>query len=215
LNLPNTITLCRLLLIPVFLVLWWTQFYLTATAVFFIASATDLLDGHIARARNQETKLGTLLDPLVDKILVTTGFIMLVEMQILPGWAVVLILTREFLVTGLRTVLLDKGVLLSAGPLGKLKTLLQIAAICTIYLSLSLEQHQSLHSQITSQIGHGVFWLAFIITLASGVQYALKGKLLLENVDKKQADKSLENTKDQLTKSSVDTLPEDSARIEV
>ena len=184
-NLPNTITLIRLLLIPVFLFLWWTEYYLSATVVFFIASATDVLDGHLARSRKQETKLGALLDPLVDKILVTTGLVMLVEMNKIPGWAVVLMLAREFLVTGLRTILIDKGILLSAGPLGKLKTLLQIAAITFIYLSLSLEQHHNPIFENVMLFGLIVFWLAFAITLASGVQYALRGKRLLETKEPK------------------------------
>lgn len=180
LNLPNTITICRLLLIPVFLMLWWTEFYLSATAVFFIASATDILDGHLARSRNEETKLGALLDPLVDKILVTTGFVMLVEMQKIPGWAVVLILTREFLVTGLRTILIDKGVVLRAGLSGKLKTFLQIASITFIYFSLSLEQHNNPYFAVVMLTGYVIFWLAFVVTMISGVIYALKGKKLLE-----------------------------------
>lgn len=194
-NLPNIITICRLLLIPVFLILWWTQFYLSATAVFFIASATDLLDGHLARSRNQETKLGALLDPLVDKILVTTGLIMLVEMQIIPGWAVVLMLAREFLVTGLRTILVDRGIVLGAGALGKLKTFLQIAAICFIYLSLSLEQHHYPVYTTFMLVGLVTFWLAFVVTLASGVQYAIRGKRLLEDDTKesKMANKSAES----------------------
>ncbi|MGD9580613.1 MAG: CDP-diacylglycerol--glycerol-3-phosphate 3-phosphatidyltransferase [Vampirovibrionia bacterium] len=183
-NLPNTITICRLLLIPVFLILWWTEFYLSATAVFFIASATDVLDGHLARSRNEETKLGALLDPLVDKILVTTGLIMLVEMNKIPGWAVVLMLTREFLVTGLRTILIDKGVVLRAGALGKLKTFLQIGAIIAIYFSLSLEQHHSDYFSIVMLIGYVIFWIAFVITLASGIQYALLGKKMLETPSK-------------------------------
>ncbi len=214
-NLPNLVTLCRLLLIPVFLILWWTQFYLSATAVFFIASATDLLDGHLARSRNQETKLGALLDPLVDKILVTTGLIMLVEMQILPAWAVVLILTREFLVTGLRTILIDRGILLSAGALGKLKTLLQIAAICIIYLSLSLEQHNSQYASVASLIGYVTFWGAFIITLASGVQYALKGRQLLEESDKKLLEKRLNSSKDSIINPVAAAVTTEEEKIEV
>lgn len=190
-----------------FLLLWWTEFYISATAVFFIASATDLLDGHLARARNQETKLGTILDPLVDKILVTTGLVMLVEMNIIPGWAVVLMLTREFLVTGLRTVLIDRGVLLSAGTLGKLKTFLQIAAICFLYLSLSLHQHNSSFSSSVMVLGHVVFWVAFVITLASGIQYAVMGKNLLDDKNLKVLNKKVES----VLKSASDSLAENSS----
>ncbi|MEW5820137.1 MAG: CDP-diacylglycerol--glycerol-3-phosphate 3-phosphatidyltransferase [Cyanobacteriota bacterium] len=210
-NLPNTITIIRLLLIPVFLLLWWTEYYLSATAVFFIASATDVLDGHLARSRNQETKLGALLDPLVDKILVTTGLIMLVEMQIkpewanIPGWAVVLMLTREFLVTGLRTILVDRGIVLGAGTLGKLKTFLQISAITIIYLSLSLEQHHNPNFETVLLVGYIIFWLAFVITLASGVQYAIRGKRLLESKDPKHIHK----TSDNVIKSSTASVQEE------
>lgn len=203
-NLPNIITICRLVLIPVFLILWWTNYFLSATFVFIIASATDLLDGHIARKNNQETKLGALLDPLVDKILVTTGLVMLVEMRIIPGWAVVLMLTREFLVTGLRTILIDKGIVLSAGRLGKLKTFLQILSICFLYFGLSLTQHHSSLDQPIQFTGLIIFWLAFGVTLASGVQYALKGKNLLE---------STQNIKPKKTEIIPDPLPKASSEI--
>lgn len=179
-NLPNLITLFRLALVPVFLVLWWTHFYISATAVFFIASVTDILDGYLARSRNQKTKLGALLDPLVDKILVTTGLIMLVEMNKIPGWAVVLIISREFLVTGLRLILIDHGIVLSAGVLGKLKTFLQVSAITILYLALSLKQHHSDYESLAMLLGTALFWTSFVITIASGIQYALKGKMLLQ-----------------------------------
>lgn len=210
-NLPNTITLCRLLLIPVFLILWWTQYYISATIVFFIASATDMLDGHLARSRNEETKLGALLDPLVDKILVTTGLVMLVEMNILFAWAVVLMLTREFLVTGLRTILIDKGIVLSAGALGKLKTLLQISAICIIYLGLSLEQHRNPSFTGFMIAGNIIFWLAFVITLASGVQYAIRGKNLLQACEAK----AINSNSDAIVKPVSDVLQEDVTQVEV
>lgn len=178
-NLPNLITLLRLALIPVFLVLWWTHFYISATIVFFIASATDILDGHLARSRNQQTKLGALLDPLVDKILATTGLVILVEMNIIPGWAVVLMISREFLVTGLRLILIDQGIVLSAGVLGKFKTFLQFSGITFLYFALSLNQHNSQYYSIVNMLGTVLFWLSFIITIASGVQYAIKGRTLL------------------------------------
>lgn len=178
-NLPNLITLLRLALIPVFLVLWWTHFYISATIVFFIASATDILDGHLARSRNQQTKLGALLDPLVDKILATTGLVILVEMNIIPGWAVVLMISREFLVTGLRLILIDQGIVLSAGVLGKFKTFLQFSGITFLYFALSLNQHNSQYYSIVNMLGTVLFWLSFIITIASGIQYAIKGRTLL------------------------------------
>lgn len=184
-NLPNTITLLRLFLILVFVALWGAKFYISATVVFFIASATDMIDGHLARATNQETKLGALLDPLVDKILVTTGLVMLVELTILPSWAVVLVLAREFLVTGLRTILIDKGIVLSAGNLGKLKTLLQIVSIVFLFLGISLHKHGNAYEEVTMTFGLVVFWLALVITVMSGVQYALRGKKMLEEVDAK------------------------------
>jgi CDP-diacylglycerol---glycerol-3-phosphate 3-phosphatidyltransferase len=188
LNLPNSITMCRLVLIPVFLVLWWTHYYVSATLVFALASVTDLLDGYLARAMKEETRLGALLDPLVDKVLVTTGLILLVEMNIIPGWAVVLMLAREFLVTGLRTILIDKGIVLSAGKLGKLKTLLQTMSIIFICLGLSLKQHGISYSDAGIFAGLIIFWFAFIIAIASGIQYALKGKTLLEIKEGKRRD---------------------------
>lgn len=188
-NLPNIITLFRLALIPIFIILCWTTLYTPALVVFFIASATDFLDGHIARVTNQQTRLGALLDPLVDKILVTAGLITLLEVSIsvnggpvthvIPGWAVVLIIAREFLVTGLRTILMDHGVLLSAGNLGKLKTALQVLSIMIIYLALSIIDINQVYYNYTLLAGYILFYLAVIITIASGIQYVVKSSKYL------------------------------------
>jgi len=136
-NLPNRLTLARILLIPLFLIVASLKFpyadYIAA-AVFVLGAATDGLDGYFARKNNQVTLLGKFMDPLADKILVSAALIALVEMGRLPGWIAVVIISREFAVTGLRAVAAAEGVVLSASSLGKIKTVTQIVAIVAMFI---------------------------------------------------------------------------------
>ena len=132
-NLANKLTMIRIFLVPVFL------FFITvkeipygsiiATVVFIIASITDQLDGHIARSRNQITNFGKFMDPLADKLLVTAALVSLVELNLVAGWAVVVILAREFAVSGLRTLAASDGIVIAASWWGKIKTVTQMIAI--------------------------------------------------------------------------------------
>ncbi|MHB1041937.1 MAG: CDP-diacylglycerol--glycerol-3-phosphate 3-phosphatidyltransferase [Eubacteriales bacterium] len=136
-NLPNRLTLARLLLIPLFMIvasLKYPDADYVAAAIFVLASVTDGLDGYYARKRGQETMFGKLMDPLVDKILVSAALIVLVEMHHLPGWAALLIISREFAVTGLRAVAAAAGKVIPAGRLGKIKTVTQIVAVTALFL---------------------------------------------------------------------------------
>jgi CDP-diacylglycerol--glycerol-3-phosphate 3-phosphatidyltransferase len=141
-NLPNLLTAIRIFLVPLIVVVLLTEFSFEkwfffnretlAVGIFLLASLTDLLDGWIARKRNQVTTLGQLLDPIADKLLVTSVLISLVEMQLTHAWVVVIIVGREFSVTGLRLIAAIHQVVIPAGRLGKWKMVVEVIAICCI-----------------------------------------------------------------------------------
>lgn len=141
-NLPNKLTIARVVLIPVFLLFLLTDLageaskYIAA-AVFIIASITDLLDGKIARKYNLVTNFGKFMDPLADKLLVCAALIAFVELEYLPAWIVIIIISREFIISGYRLIAADKGVVIAANYWGKFKTTFQM--IMTILLILQLD----------------------------------------------------------------------------
>jgi len=142
LNLPNLLTLFRIFLVPLVVVVLLTEFQferwfflkreLLAVGLFVIASVTDILDGYLARKKKQVTTLGMLLDPIADKLLVVSVLISLVELRLVPAWLAVIIVGREFSVTGLRMVAVLRGLVIPAGQLGKWKMVLEVIAICFI-----------------------------------------------------------------------------------
>jgi CDP-diacylglycerol--glycerol-3-phosphate 3-phosphatidyltransferase len=137
-NLPNALTLLRIFLVPILVALLLTRTdggLFLGTAVFGIAVLTDYLDGYFARRRNQVTRFGVLLDPLADKLLTAAAFISLVEMNAVPAWMVVIIVGREFAVTGLRNIAAGRGVLIAASGLGKGKMVSQVVAIFLLLLA--------------------------------------------------------------------------------
>ncbi len=133
LNIANRITLLRIIFIPVFVVALlanlpnWGPIW--AALIFTILAATDAVDGYLARSRNEVTNFGKLIDPLADKLLVTAALVALVELNSLPAWIALVIISREFIVTGLRMIAVVEGRVIAAGSLGKLKTVMQIIAI--------------------------------------------------------------------------------------
>ena len=136
-NLPNKITISRILLIPIFMIVLYLPIpyrELIALAIFIIAAATDGIDGHIARSRNLVTNFGKFLDPLADKLLVTAALVALVGMQRIPSWIVTVIIAREFAVTGIRLLAVGEGRVIAASMLGKIKTVTQIIAISVLFL---------------------------------------------------------------------------------
>ncbi|MGC9372228.1 MAG: CDP-diacylglycerol--glycerol-3-phosphate 3-phosphatidyltransferase [Thermovirgaceae bacterium] len=179
LNFPNLLSLSRVFLAPlvmVFLTLrgQFGSFFglpfgdLLAGVVFILAAATDTVDGYIARKHGMVTNFGKLVDPLADKILVTAALVSLVQLQRLPAWIVVVIVSREFFVTGLRMVAVSEGVVIAASSWGKAKTVIQIVAILLVIFDLP----------------GGLFamWAAMIVTVASGMDYFLKGRnLFIDN----------------------------------
>ena len=176
LNLPNLLSLSRVFRAPLVMVILTlrTQFGsffgvplgdLLAGLVFIGASLTDAADGYIARKRGIVTNLGKFIDPLADKILVTAALVSLVELQRLPAWIVMVIVAREFIVTGLRMVAAAEGVVIAASKGGKAKTVSQIVAICMMIFNLPG--------------GLLAMWVAMILTVWSGMDYLVKGKDLL------------------------------------
>jgi CDP-diacylglycerol--glycerol-3-phosphate 3-phosphatidyltransferase len=143
-NLPNYLTLLRIVIVPLLVVVLLTPVaerwfgmsgYVLAIIIFLIASFTDILDGHLARRRNQVSTLGKFLDPVADKLLVSAALIVLVEKHLAPSWAVVVILGREFIVTGLRAVAASGGIVIQAQNIGKLKMWAQCVAIVALLVA--------------------------------------------------------------------------------
>lgn len=188
-NLANKLTIIRIFLVPIFLIFiavrdipYGTSL---ATLVFVIAALTDKLDGYIARSRNQITNFGKFMDPLADKLLVTAALISLVEFHIIPSWAAIIIIAREFAVTGLRTVAASDGVVIAASWWGKLKTVIQIIAIILLLLKFNMQSQNefatiisntTLLNNLFSFLPELFLYLAVIITIISGVDYFIKNK---------------------------------------
>ncbi len=173
LNLPNVLTIFRIFLVPLFMFFLLTRIqygnYLAA-GVFIMAAVTDSLDGYIARRRKQVTKLGIILDPLADKLLITSALISLVQLGQVAAWVAVVILGREFAVTGLRAVKAEEGIIVPAGILGKLKTLSQIVAIILVIVE---DFYRPL---LVWPIGDWAMYLAVVLTVISGLVYFWRWK---------------------------------------
>jgi CDP-diacylglycerol---glycerol-3-phosphate 3-phosphatidyltransferase len=143
-NLPNSLTLLRIFIVPLLVVVLLTPFsenwfgvprHVLGVVIFLAAALTDYLDGHLARSRGQVTRLGQLLDPIADKLLISAALISLVENQLAPAWAVVIIIGREFAVTGLRSIAAVEGVVISASRMGKFKMLAQVVTVALLIVS--------------------------------------------------------------------------------
>ena len=188
-NLANKLTILRVILVPVFLIFLIGKGIpygsIIATAIFIIASLTDQLDGYIARSRNEITNFGKFMDPLADKLLVTAALVSLVELHLIPSWAAVIIIAREFAVSGLRTVAASEGTVIAASWWGKVKTVTQIIAIILLLLQVNLESIKVLHSSFaTSAFINNFFtyapkialFIAVVMTIISGIDYFIKNK---------------------------------------
>jgi CDP-diacylglycerol---glycerol-3-phosphate 3-phosphatidyltransferase len=178
-NLPNLLTLIRIFLVPLVVaalvqqnlrlqvghrLLVANDFF--AVTVFLAAALTDLLDGYLARRWKQVTTVGTLLDPVADKLLISAALISLVEIRLLPGWMVILIIGREFAVSGLRSIAAAEGYTIKAGELGKSKMMLQVAGVTLVMLSLRWS--------VLRSYALAAMWAVVVIGLASAVDYFRK-----------------------------------------
>ena len=171
LNLPNSITLSRIAIVPVILLLaametQWSCFF--ATLLFIVAALSDLVDGYLARKNNLITSLGKFLDPLADKVLVSSVLIMFVELAWVPAWIVIVIICRDLMVTGLRAVASDEGVVIAADKYGKWKTTLQMIALVPLLL------HHDWFGLPLIFLGTLLLYVSLFLTVFSGVNYFLQ-----------------------------------------
>ena len=176
-NLPNKLTTLRVIMIPffVFFLLWQNgenrTFRMIALALFIIASLTDLLDGKIARKYNLVTNFGKFMDPLADKLLVCSALICLIELNALPAWMVIIIISREFIISGFRLVAADNGVVIAASYWGKFKTTFQMAAVILMIFNIPA----------LTLVTNIVVVIAVALTIISLVDYVAKNiKILTE-----------------------------------
>ena len=169
LNLPTILTLSRIVLIP-FFVLTVYQHPILGALIFSIASITDFLDGYLARRSGQVTTFGIIMDPLADKFLVISALIVLVDMERLSALVAIILIVREFLVTGLRVVALSRNIVIPAEMGGKLKTTAQITSILCLILVGSIFDNLPVDLY---DIGLVFIWIALVLSVTSGVQYTL------------------------------------------
>lgn len=169
-NLPNKLTMFRVILIPFFVVFLLVDITSydkwIALAIFVIASLTDLLDGKIARKYNLVTNFGKFMDPLADKLLVCSALICLIELAKIPSWIVIVIIAREFIISGFRLVASDNGVVIAASYWGKFKTTFQMVMICLMIADI---EALKLLTTIT-------MWVAVVLTVVSLADYLIKNK---------------------------------------
>ena len=174
-NLPNKLTMFPVILIPFFVVFLLVDITLydkwIALAIFIVASLTDLLDGKIARKYNLVTNFGKFMDPLADKLLVCSALICLIELGTIPAWMVIVIIAREFIISGFRLIASDNGVVIAASYWGKFKTTFQIVMICLMIADL--EQIGLLTDIVT--------WAAVALTVISLVDYLVKNKDVMKD----------------------------------
>ena len=177
-NLPNKLTLLRVCMIPVFVVFarmepFWAQ--CVAVGIYALACVTDALDGRIARSRNLITDFGKFMDPIADKLLVMSALIVLTARGRMPDWACILMLGREFLVSGFRLVAVENGRVIAAGPLGKLKTVFQMLATIALLLLVPAEGAPLL-GRGGVVFANALLYIAVALTVISGADYLIRNR---------------------------------------
>ncbi len=191
-NLPNKLTLLRVVMIVPFVLcllashqkwqfLGGAADYLeyVALLIFVLASLTDLIDGKIARKYNLVTNFGKFMDPLADKLLVCAAMIVLVEMGRIPSWVVIVIISREFIISGFRLIASDNGVVIAASYWGKFKTTFQMIMIC---MMIVMEAPVFAGLPAFAGITYGVMWIALVLTVVSLIDYLVKNRSVLKDV---------------------------------
>ena len=177
-TLPNKLTILRVCLIPIFLLLYPANILgdpisrYAALCVFILAALTDALDGYIARKKNLITNFGKLMDPMADKLLVAAALIAMVQTAALQAWVVIIIISREFLITGFRMLALERGVVIAASPWGKSKTISQIAMIVLVIPGF-----------IPNTFLWPVIGISVVLTIVSAVDYVLKNKSVMSETE--------------------------------
>lgn len=174
-NLPNKLTLFRVILIPFFIVallmpsIPYNDYI--ACGIFIIASLTDMLDGKIARKYNLVTNFGKFMDPLADKLLVCSALICLIELNRMASWMVIVIIAREFIISGFRLIASDNGVVIAASYWGKFKTVFQMVSVILLILNI----------EAISILTNILVWIALILTVVSLIDYIVKNKGILKD----------------------------------
>ena len=176
-NLPNKLTIARVIMIPFFLVFLMTDFFeaarYVALSIFIIASLTDMLDGKIARKYNLVTNFGKFMDPLADKLLVCSAMIAFTGMGIMPAWIVIIIIAREFIISGFRLIAAEKNVVIAAGMSGKIKTTVQMIMCCLLIARLPFN-----FMRYVEQV---FIYAALVLTIYSLIVYLVQNKDVLKD----------------------------------
>ena len=177
-NLPNKLTIMRVILIPFFVFFLLSPYFpaygnYIAVAIFIVASLTDMLDGKIARKYNLVTNFGKFMDPLADKLLVCSAMICLIELDRLAAWIVIVIIAREFIISGFRLVASDNGIVIAASWWGKSKTTFQMLMVIVLILDIQMPFFQILGTVLT--------YVALILTVVSLIDYIVKNKDVLKD----------------------------------
>ena len=177
-NLPNKLTLFRVILIPFFVFFLLAPYFegygnYIAVAVFIVASITDFLDGKIARKYNLVTNFGKFMDPLADKLLVSSALICLVALNKIPAWVVIVIIAREFIISGFRLVAADNGVVIAGSYWGKFKTAFQMVTVIVLILNIP--------GEVFAVIGTVLIYISLVLTVISLIDYIAKNKDVLKD----------------------------------
>ncbi len=173
-NLPNKLTILRVIMIPFFIVFMYLDFAAAkwiALGIFIAAAITDTLDGQIARRYNLVTNFGKFMDPLADKLLVCSALIALVDKSRIPAWIVIIIIAREFIISGFRLIAAEKGTVIAAGIWGKMKTVVQMVMVCFLIANLG--------GTVIHVIEQILIYLALILTVVSLIDYLVSNKGVL------------------------------------
>ncbi len=182
-NLPNKLTVLRIVLTPFYLAAMLINFeynYLVAALIFIVASVTDFLDGKIARKNNLVTTFGKLCDPVADKMLTTAALLAFMHLDLCNIWIVMVILTREFLVTSFRLVASAQGIVIPAGILGKLKTASQMIFSIVIMFMVHFAQYMDIDYGRISLVSNILMAVSAVLTVVSGIKYMFDGKKVID-----------------------------------
>ena len=177
-NLPNKLTMARVIMIPFFVIFMLTGWGGEASkwislAIFIVASITDFLDGKIARKYNLVTNFGKFMDPLADKLLVCSALICLIQLELIPAWVVIIIIAREFIISGFRLVASDNGVVIAASYWGKFKTAFQMLTVIVLILNIP--------NKVFTILGTVLIYVSLALTVISLIDYIAKNKDVLKD----------------------------------
>jgi len=182
-NLPNKLTVVRMILTPFYLAAMVFEFphhYLAALLIFAVASFTDFLDGKIARKHNIVTTFGKLCDPVADKMLTTAALLCFMQLGLCDIWVIMIVLTREFLITSFRLVASAQGVVIAAGIWGKLKTASQMIFSILIMIGIYIQDLVKFDFEIFALVSNILLWITAVLAVISGIKYVVDGKKVID-----------------------------------